>query len=597
MSFLFHALLVALAIALPVTLVTFIFAKHRERVLLVGVALVVGITLIGWFYMWWSQPIVGVSMLGFYQSYWLWFFGYFVAIVAVAAAEIGFDSNPLSDGTSLGIPILVIFAMLFAVFGVAQEAGGIWTSGRAEQLAHEVTVTTEKPGTYPNTDSNHIVIVPENVATREASTAMSNAGSNLSTSYELMVPVLQSVNRHAYWIVAMEPSGFQSYNRVNGTIPGYFVVDAESPDTDVVYKNTDSLGKAIDLHWYPGGWFGMSLERYVWANGFSGSKLDDWTLEVNDQWQPYWTASENRQSLNFYPTVPQQVVTVDANSGQITQYPLDKQPNWLDRIYSADTAKQLVNWWGDYAAGNYGWFSRGSTNRYVVSGDPVLVYTKENYPVWQMLVTSINSDKSVQFLALFDGRTSSVRMYHIDNLSTDDAVIGAIESNGDVKPKQLTPTGLAVHKIFGRLTWVGAMTPNSGTPVMQGVVLVPADQPMSADTIAFGSSMPDALNAYQTLLSSQGNSKPGQDSNGYTATAVRVAEVSPAVVENGTTVFYFMTAGDDHVYRMAVIPTAKGSDLERPFIKAGAKITFSYNDTGSGRRDVTFYDDLGLNSK
>ncbi len=593
MEYLLYAALMAFVIVGITTAATVVKCENREAAMLTGAILFVVYTLIGWLMMYWTQPVLGLSMTSFYQTFWLWLMGFIVAIVVLGF--FGSDSETIPTGTV----VLAVAIVAIGIYGVANVIGGVWTSSRAQELANQVKVVTEDTGKYPDTDAGHIVVVPEQVARHNASTAMTDVP-NLSTSYEIMQPVLQSVNNHAYWVVGLEPSGYQAYNRINSTIPGFITVDAENPNATAVYHDKDASGETIAMHYYANGWFGMDVNRHVWENGYAGTPIDDWTLEVDDQWRPYWTASTNRLTLNFQHTVPNGVLTVDAQSGDIQHYALGKAPAWLDRIYSAETAKQMLDWWGDYAGGNYGWMFRGPTKRYQVSGDPVLVYTKENYPVWQMELTSINSDVAVQYLALFDGRTSTVRLYHINNLVIDEKVTKAVEDS-QKNIRKLTPTHLAIHKINGHMTWVGALVPNgdsdpSSETNMQGVTLVPAGlASINGGDIALGDTMSDALNDYETILSNNGSTKPGEDASGKTAKDVTVDRVSPAMSENGKTVYYFTIQGDAHAYRMAVNPTATGSDLERPFIQSGIKVTFSYIDNGSGRRDVTTYDDLSMN--
>ena len=111
----------------------------------------------------------------------------------------------------------------------------------------------------------------------------------------------------------------------------------------------------------------------------------------------------------------------------------------------------------------------------------------------------------------------------------------------------------------------------------------------------FANSMSAALTQYRVALAN-GNENAGPEENANTETAGGTVVDVRQVVENSQTVFYFMIAGDAHIYRATLL--SNGSDaqnLELPFIHDGAKVRFTYLNIGTGLRDVGNYDDLGLN--
>ena len=592
-----------------------------------GISLVV-LTGVNWLMFWKMMPVVSISSASFYQSFWIW-----IVELVIASALIGFfggmvpsENSRYDAHVSRGVWILSALLIVTFLVNLVQMFGGIYTDGRAKQLAGYVNVVEEKPGAYPETDSNHIVTVPEQVARRHASSALNQGNSNLATNYELLSPQLQSIKvgdartGHAYWVVALAPADWKTSNRLDDEkksgksaayIPGYVLVDAEDPDAtpQIVSKTTD--GKPIDIEYTVGGSFDHLLDRHVWSSGLNGAIIDDWTLEVDDSMRPYWTATINDLSLNFQPTVPTKVVTVDAQTGEIKTYGFDQVPTWLDRIYSANTAKEMLNWWGDFAHNDYGTLGmfRNKSDRFQVHGDPVLVYTKEDYPVWQMELTSMNNDTSVSYIALFDGRWSTtgsptdkslrptVRLYKIDDAALSSSVADSIKG-APKNLKKYDPTHIAIHKINGVMTWVAPLVPegqggadNSAAP--QGIALVQADKPINGGNIVIGSNMNDALNQYATVLSTTGSSKPTEDASQKVVTGT-IVHVSAPTTENNVTAYYFMLTGDSHVYRVTFNPVAKDANLEVPFIAVGHKVTVSYRDNGTPRRDVNSYDDLGI---
>jgi hypothetical protein len=596
-----HALLVtAIAVGIPAVVIIATAKGRREMATIGAIASGVVILLINWLVIYLARPVVGISTTSFYQSFWMWMLSALFAIIVIGACSYDWNSYG-GDTIAVGLYVAGALWAVVMIYGFLNMANGVWTESRAQTLAHEVHAVQTKVGSYPDTDANHIVVVPEQVARRSASVAMSSGSGNLSTAYQLLEPQLQSVGKHAYWIIGMRPSGWRANNRVHGLVPGYVVVDAEDPSAPATVRTKDATGKKLSIAYSDRGSFSHNLDRHVWTHGYAGTPVQDWTLEVNDQWQPYWTASANRLTMNFVATVPNSLLTVNAQSGAIQRYSLENMPKWVDRIYSADTVREMLNWWGNYATNkSYGFLGMGrsSVNRFQVHGNPTLVYTKEGYPVWQVEMSSRNNDSSVAYLALFNGRDDTVRLYQIPDLPLESTVVNAVE-NSNQNIRKLTPAHLALHKIYGKLTWVAPLVPNedgdvASSATMQGVALIPADSQLSGGDIIIEQSMSKALNDYQTLLNGSATVKPGEDASLAVKTGV-VTNVSAPINENGKTVFYFTLKSDAHsLYRVGIDPAADNSNLEVPLIKTGKKVTISYRDTGSARRDVQSYDDLSV---
>lgn len=618
MSFFGYGFLMAAVLTVIATGFTLVGSRSKERTVLTGLFVLIGFGLINTLCFWLLPGVAGFSMLSLYQNLLGWLIEFLCVFVIIAIAanvgqvkkstdrhyRYGEGSEYFKDATraiGAGTKFLGALLVVLLVVAAAQGVNGIWTDARAKQLANQVQVSEEPAGSYPDTDSDHIVVVPEQVARRTASAAMTSGGINLATNYVAMDPVLQSVKQHAYWIVAFRSAGFQEHNRVSGSVPGYIVVDAEDPNATAVVRTTDAEGNNLNIRYTLGGWFGANLERYVWSSGYEGSVLQDWTIEVDDQWRPFWTASTNRLTLNVKPTVPSGMVVVDAQSGEITRYGLGHVPPWVDRIYSAGTVTQLLNWWGNYAQSNYGTLGmfRSRANRYQVVGTPTLVYTKEQYPVWQVELTSLNSDTAVSHVALFDGRKSTVRLFQIPNVALESSVANAIEGSS-ANIRKLTPVHVAIHKIEGQLTWVAALVPEGegdalSSSILQGVALLAADRPMNGGDIVIANSFNEALNDYQKVLDGTTTVNPNEDSTDVVVDGA-VSRVSAPANENGTTVYYFTLAGDDaHVYRVSLNPTAQDANLEVPFIQIGTNVRMSYRDSGGQLREVASYDDTSMN--
>lgn len=502
------------------------------------------------------------------------------------------DSGITINGSTNAFVGLFVFLLLTVFF---MGIGRPWGS-QAYRLAHLPSTHSEAVGAYPPTDTEHISLVPEQAAQFKADQALTQAQgkfANLSTQYDVGDGAEQSINNHLYWVFALHLNGWRVANRVGRIVPGYIVVDAENPEAQPLLK----LG--YNMKYTPGAPTGNSLKRLVWVH-YKHYAVDDLTLEVNDDWQPYYTATINKPAYSYGPTIPVRSIVVDPQTGKITDYDINKTPAWVDRVYSADTVKRMMNWWGSYGAGptktprKFLGIGETSSNRYKVSGDPTLVYTKDGdtgHPEWQVLMTSQRSDTSATFVALFDGRSTDVRLYRVSNLQTDTAVLSAFESTA-ANVKKFTPTNLALHKIYGHLTWVAEYVPNSdanGPLSLQALGLLAADN-AGGINVQMASTKGDVLTAYRLwLANSSNNDTPNPDSKTKSINGT-VTRVSSVVISGNTTIYLILDSDPKHVYRGSVNDKLP----ELPFAAPGAKVTITYTDVGNATVDITAYDDAGL---
>jgi len=608
MEFVFLAVFMTLLFVVPCTAIVLIRERSKKRVLLSAVGLSVLVSFINWMTLIWGRPVVSFSLTAYFHTWWLWMVDLLLVIGGLCAAA--FDRWDEDDKNEKGKTIshwrlpkgawvlIVVWGMLF-FGGIFTMMGGVWTSDRAHQLVSQVKDSEQEPGVYPESDTNHMVVVPLEVARTKAGIAMSSGSTNLATYYEINEPALQVVGGKAYWIVPFQPKSLLNNNKVNGVVNGYVVVDAEDQRVDASIRTKNAEGKEFKLNYSLDGYFGTNLQRYAWKNGFRGVPVEDWILEVDDQWNPYWTASFNKRTLNFRHTVPAGLVTIDPQTGKIITYKLIEVPAWVDRIYSANAAKAMVSWWGRWGTAPYGWIMPKG-DRYIVSEDqaPTLVVTKDGHPKWQMELSSPNNDKSAVFVVLFDGRSNTMLRYRISTLPVEGQVSNAILTSAS-NLKKNKPTHISLHKIYGQLTWVAPLIdPEEGDEDpdrsnFQGLALLRSNSTNGSDVV-IGQQVNDALNAYRISLGNSTTTKPGEDST-LRVTSGTVATVSNPVTEGKFSVFYFVLLQDKaHVYKVAIDPTAQSPNLEIPFIKANTKVKIDFQDTAEKLRIVQNYDDLSL---
>src|SRR5437764_1435943 len=201
-----------------------------------------------------------------------------------------------------------------------------WFDSNAKALAAIPNVKIESSPKLPPTDPNHIVLVSPNVAVFKGQQVLASNGQNYGSTYSIDPAsyTLQSINHHLYYV------GPLSYNNLfanlqSSTTPGFVVVDAEDPE-QIPQLHT---GHGDTIAYLPGAIFNQDLLRHVYLSGYTYGKLVDPTLELDDNFHPYWTISLMQPTRGYTGDVLSEVLIVDAHTGVIKQYqPLDV-PAWV----------------------------------------------------------------------------------------------------------------------------------------------------------------------------------------------------------------------------------------------------------------------------
>jgi hypothetical protein len=543
---------------------------------------------IGFVVMYDYHPTVGWSSLAFHQSYWLIYLWLLVpAALAACGSYIG--AGDFTGGAGVAVVLLVGMP----IFGAFYAGGFVGGNHNAKILTHQVKITFEKPGSYPNTDPNHMLMLPEEAADFEASQAL-NGYSKLATTYQTHSGTLQAVDGHLYWLYDLVPNGRRNTHSVKGESPGFVIIDAEDPDVDPRVK----LG--YHMHYYTNGYGHHDIARHLWLSGYRDDKFGDITLEVNDDWQPYYTASVDRLTVHGNATVPQKMVIVNATTGKTKEYDLNHIPNWVDRVYSARTVSTMLNWWGEWNFAPWH-INESKRNRYKVApGDaPSLVYTTGGHPVWQVIMTSRNHDSSAAYLVLFDARDNAARAYEIP--VTLPSVVTHVIDTYKLNQKNLEAVHLSLHRIYGKLTWFapliapyGSNSTGSGRAV-QGYAMVPADDPNGTNLI-WASNKDEALADYLQSLAAGDQNITSPEQNGLVKVVNgTVSRIGLTTSTGSATNVSFMLNGDDkHEYNLQVSVGSKNPEIK--YIKVGSRVKVTYVDVHglNSERTVSSYDDLDL---
>jgi hypothetical protein len=540
-----------------------------------------------------------VAFVALLFTFWTYFYNWqpafegwsraWILIIGITVTLVVFGfMNWIHSRVGLVVPAAII-AIIGIMLGYTLVDAWWLGSGNAKKLAGQGNVVvvegTEKdPFPFPPTDTDHIAPVPDQVARQKAET-MLNQG-NLGTLYDLGNCFKQSVKSHVVYVCEVLLTEHKPTQQAEYTITAVIEVNAENPAADPVLHTKDDLGNPYNIKWWPGGVFGGSLERLIWMKGYNGLHTDDYTLEVDDQWRPYYTLTQNDEALRLEGQVPKKFLTVDVQTGDITPYELNAVPAWADRVLSANAAKQMADWWGHWGLAKYQPWREKPQNRYKVSGEPIQVFTDQGM-AWQILMSSWRNDNAIQYILLADTKTGSVRAYHAPpGLVKPDRVREAFNQS-DKNLKSHDPIDLALHKVYDRWVWVGGLVPNgtgdqtddAGYPKVVtfiGVGMINALNSDSANVIV-GASPGDAYDRFSVqIATSPDNSAPGSSvQRAEQAGTILRVNIVPDVV-NGAAIYLTLVEDPAHTYRGRVLYDDDGS---MNLAQSGDKVTIGFLDT------------------
>src|SRR5256886_1873134 len=212
-----------------------------------------------------------------------------------------------------------------------------WFDSNAKALAAIPNVKVESSPKLPPTDPTNIVLVSQNVAVFKGQQVLASNGQNYGSIYSIDSGsyTLQSINHHLYYVGPLMYNNIFA-NFASPNTPGFVVVDAENPQA-VPQLRTNQVQPGTSLAYLPGAIFNQDLLRHVYLSGYTYGRLVDPTLELDDNFHPYWTISLMQPTRGYTGDVLSEVLIMNAHTGDITVYEPNKVPLWVYRVMPSDT--------------------------------------------------------------------------------------------------------------------------------------------------------------------------------------------------------------------------------------------------------------------
>lgn len=526
------------------------------------------------------------ALLGPLAGYqWLWLT---LAVDVVIGFIIGSAGKAVAIASAVGGLVGLVLTLVVLVFTVIFTT---WTTPNAKQLAAFPNIV-ESTSPYPDSDPAHTPIVTEKIARYKGRQVLAQNGQNYGSIYHVEDYNLMAVNGHLYYVAPLV------YNNIFANLqyqesPGMVVVDAEDPNADAFMKLDHKL------HYLPAAIFNQDLVRHIYLNGYTNFKLTDPTLEVDDNWTPYFTVDLSEYVRGVTGGKVVGVLVVNSDTGEITRYNIGDEPAWIDRVMPGDTVEQYVTWWGKWHDAPW-WNWSGQHTEQPAFSHPALIYNRaDGYPAWQFILTSgSGADTSATGVILFDTKSNKGILYRDDaGFAVGDDVTHAMESNPK-NIKNYEADGTALYNFFGKLTWLTTFespTPSdAGVATFQALGLVESNQ-VQGDNIVMESTKEEALRTYQRWLADHGNNLTSGTEVNNQVTVEGYIDRFASDTQGGVSVYYFtvkdLQGNDvDHIFYGTSVTSEKLA-----LTKVGDHVVIKFQDVNSRVVAVAAFNNLSIN--
>lgn len=297
----------------------------------------------------------------------------------------------------------------------------------AEEYAIRIEVDTVDVSSFRNDivaiDVEKMITVDKDLAQKVANDVLGDIASkvdvgnmtiqNFTGKFTINDGKVLEFENHPIWVAPLEHDSFYRWY-TNQTTPGYVIVDATNSEKRYIVTKVN--GEDIALKYIESAPFKYDIERHIRINGYVNRGLNDHSFEINNNGRPYWVLSAYDQKIGFGGEEVDEVITVDAQTGEINTYSVEDTPNWIDRIQPELFITEMVSDWGKLQKGYWNSTFFGKRTG-VIKPTPgmTLVYSQGNcYWYTGMQPARITSEATCGFM-LVDTRTKKATYYKVED--------------------------------------------------------------------------------------------------------------------------------------------------------------------------------------
>lgn len=336
------------------------------------------------------------------------------------------------------------------------------------------------------------------------------------------------------------------FNNQGEGIPYYVMIDMATQETELVQLEQG-------MRYSPSEHFNRNLMRHIRFH-YPTKMTDEISFEINDDGNPFWVVPYYDYDIGFIGGKDiHGIILVDAVTGELTDYPVNEIPSWIDRVYPADLVVEQANNWGTLSGGYWnsmfgqkGVLETTDGYNYIALNDDVWLYTG---------ITSVVADESNIGFIMVNMRTKETRLYSVNGAEEYSAMDSA---RGKVQEKGYTATFPILINVADRPTYFISLKDNAGLVKAYAFVDV-----QSYQNVAVGDTIAEARDAYIKMIAGSGE----VSSDTLDRVSGTVEYISSAVKE-GNTYYYLQLEGDDRIFIAAISVSDR-----LPIIKTGDTLT------------------------
>ena len=381
------------------------------------------------------------------------------------------DSVKISRAERILLKSLFVFGIIVGLTLILTATSSFFFAYKSHVIAGEVfsPISTVSLGNNSSVIANlsysdiQFTVIPYETAFRR----MSSATSNYGIIYKVADADYQLINGTVYWVGSITYGDFWKWwkNRNNG-IPFVIMLKATENDEAKVVKLKEPMKYSL------GNYLGNNVERFLWEK-YPEYKRTIPVLQIHNG-RAYYVSMLLKPTADSLWSVykPYKLAVIDAHTGEVKLYNLDKVPKWVTFVHQEDEVEKYLydyfvyvhGLWNAhfgqkdvvYPTGNI--FVDVEKHEVSMSGTDVWMVFIRGHPYWYSALRPPSSKYSMVALALVDAKTGKLTLIKTPGYYNDLASIQNILQSPEVaKTNTLKPTQPIPVLIRGHFAWLSTV--------------------------------------------------------------------------------------------------------------------------------------------
>lgn len=476
--------------------------------------------------------------------------------------------------TKISLPkwAMVVVAIPWIFVAVMMIYGSVffqWKTFRDQLGEPEVKKFTSE---VQAVDVDQIPIVDEPLALQLAQKKLGERPA-LGSQVYLQDATIQMVDGELVWVVPLYHSGFFKWlTNLEGT-PGYIVVSATN-------TNNVRYVEGHKIKYQPNSYLLFDITRKVRFGQGLFTGITDYSLELDDDGQPYWVISTYKNRVGFSLPEATGIILLNATTGEMQEYSMDNLPEWVDRVQPESFVMNQINNRGRYV---HGIFNFANKDKYMASEGHNIVYNNGRCYLFTGL-TSVGTDDSAIGFMMVDMVTKESIMYEMSG-ATEEAAQRSAE--GRVQDLGYYASFPIILNIDNQPTYFMTLKDSIGLIKQYAFVSV-----VNYSTVGTGESMSTALRDYEDKLRDDGladdtfTSGASGEELSVTGTVQRIA----GEIKDGSTLYYLILREEPQ----KIFSASASLNPELALTQPGDSVALIYESSSAAAQDVLSFDNLQL---